>query len=58
MQLQIENREQYRLVAVRRDGMEVVLISHLTMARAEFIRASLTDARAFADIRIEPAEEK
>jgi len=58
MQLQIENHEEFRLVAVRRDGTEVVLMSHLSRARAESIRASLIDARAFADIRIEPTEEK
>jgi hypothetical protein len=58
MQTQIENDGQYRLVAVRRDGTEVVLISNLSRIRAEAIRASLVDSRAFAEIRIEPAEVK
>jgi hypothetical protein len=56
MQTQIDNREQYQLVAVRRDGAEVVLISNLSKVRAESIRASLVDSRAFADLRVEPAE--
>ena len=58
MQIQIDNREHYRLIAVRRDGTEVVLISDLSKVRAESIRASLVDSRAFADIRVEPAEVK
>src|SRR5262245_17034645 len=58
MQTQIEKRDQYRLVAVRHDRTEAVLISNLSRVRAESIRASLADSRAFADIRIEPAEEK
>jgi len=58
MHTQIENREQHQVVAVRRDGTEVVLISHLSKVRAESIRASLVDSRAFAEIRVEPVEEK
>jgi hypothetical protein len=58
MPMQIENHEHYQLVAVRRDGTEVVLISNLSKVRAASIRASLVDSRAFADIRVEPVEEK
>jgi hypothetical protein len=58
MQIQIENREQYQLVAVRRDGTEVVLVSNLSRVRADSVRASLVDSRAFADLRVEPAKKK
>jgi hypothetical protein len=55
MQRQIENCEKYRVVAVRREGTEAVLISNLSRPRAEAIQASLVDCRAFTEIRIEPA---
>ena len=57
MRPQIENREQYRLVAVQSDGTEMVLISDLSMHRAESIRAGLGDSIAVTDIRIEPTAE-
>jgi hypothetical protein len=57
MQTQIENHDKYRLVAVRWDGTEAVMISNLSIARAESVRANLVDSRAFADIRIEPVPE-
>ena len=58
MPIQIENHELFQLVAVRHDRTEAVLVSNLSQVRAESIRASLIDSRAFADIRVEPAEEK
>ena len=58
MQSHIENRELFRLVAVRRDGTEVVLTSNLSQVRAESIRANLVESRAFTDIRVEQDEGK
>jgi hypothetical protein len=55
MQTQIKNHDKYRLVAVRWNGTEAVIISDLSIARAESVKANLVDSRAFADIRIEPA---
>jgi hypothetical protein len=46
----------YRLVGVRSDGAETTLIKGLTKQRAESVKATLSDPRIFAEIRVIPEE--
>ena len=43
----------YRVVAIRPDGAQVILVTDLTKERAQAIVDALHDVSAFSDLRIE-----